>query len=84
MIVQSLSDMGFHHALQITASLATAAAAKIDRTVVAKNPAKELIDADSITLGHLGGTLLVTARFAAKGSMNEATIFTTTRRIMEG
>lgn len=51
-IVWSLSGMGFHRALQITASLATA---KIDGTVVATNPGKKPIDADSITLGHPSG-----------------------------
>ena len=76
--------MGFHHALQITASLATAAAAKIDRTVVAITPGKKPVDADSITLGHPSGTLLVTARFDAKGSVSEAAVFRAARRIMEG
>jgi 2-methylaconitate cis-trans-isomerase PrpF len=71
--------------LLIAASLATAAtgtAAKIDGMVVATNPGKKPTDADSITLGHPSGTLLVTARFDAKGSVSEATVFRTARRIM--
>jgi 2-methylaconitate cis-trans-isomerase PrpF len=83
-IVRSLSRMGFHHALQITASQATAAAAKIDKTVLATNLGKKPIDADSITRGHPSGTLLVTARFDAKGSISEAAVFMTARRIMKG
>jgi 2-methylaconitate cis-trans-isomerase PrpF len=76
--------MGFHRALQITASLTTVAAAKIDGTVVAANLSKKPIDADGITLGHPSGTLLVTAKFDAKGFVSEATVFRTARRIMEG
>ena len=83
-IVRSLSRMGFHHALRIIASQATAAAAKIDRTVLATNPGKKPIDADSITRGHPSGTLLVNARFDAKGSISEAAVFMTARRIMKG
>ena len=83
-IVRSLSGMGFHHALQITASLATAAAAKIDGAVVATNLGKKPVDANSVTLNYPGGALLVTARFDTKGSVSEATVFRTVRRIMEG
>jgi 2-methylaconitate cis-trans-isomerase PrpF len=84
LIVRSLSGLGFHRALQITASLATAAAAKIDGTVVASNVAQKPMDADGITLGHPSGTLLVTAKFDATGCVSEATVFRTARRIMEG
>ena len=37
-----------------------------------------------ITLGHPSGTLLVAAKFEAEGSVSEATVFRTARRIMEG
>ena len=39
---------------------------------------------DGITLGHPSGTLLVAAKFEAEGSVSEATVFRTARRIMEG
>jgi 2-methylaconitate cis-trans-isomerase PrpF len=84
LIIRSLSGMGFHRALQITASLATAVAAKINGTVVAANLVKKTVDADGIILGHPSGTLLVTAKFDAEGSVSEATVFRTARRIMEG
>ena len=84
LIIRSLSGMGFHRAVQITASLATAVAAKMEGTVVAANLAKKAVDADGITLGHPSGTLLVTAKFDAKGAVGEATVFRTARRIMEG
>lgn len=82
--IRSLSVMGFHRAVQITASLATAVAAKIEGTVVAANLAQNPVDADGVTLGHPSGTLLVTAKFDTKGSVSEATVFRTARRIMEG
>jgi 2-methylaconitate cis-trans-isomerase PrpF len=84
LIIRSLSGMGFHRALQITASLATAVAAKINGTVVAANIAKKPVDVEGVTLGHPSGTLLVTAKFDAQGSVSEATVFRTARRIMEG
>jgi 2-methylaconitate cis-trans-isomerase PrpF len=76
LIIRSLSGMGFHRALQITDSLATAVAAKINGTVVAANLAKKPIDPS--------GTLLLTAKFDEEGSVSEATVFRTARRIMEG
>ena len=84
LIVRSLSGMGFHRAVQITASLATAVAAKIEGTVVAANLAQTPVDTNGITLGHPSGTLLVAAKFDAEGSVREATVFRTARRVMEG
>ena len=84
LIVRSLTGLGFHRALQITAGLATAAAAKIEGTVAAMNVSKKPVDADGITLGHPSGTLLVTAKFDADGVVSEATVFRTARRLMEG
>jgi 2-methylaconitate cis-trans-isomerase PrpF len=84
LVVRSLSGMGLHRALQITASLATAVAAKTEGTLVAATLAQKPVDADGITLGHPSGTLLVAAKFEAEGSVSEATVFRTARRIMEG
>ena len=84
LVVRSLSGMSFHRALQITASLATAVAAKTEGTLVAATLAPKPVDADGITLGHPSGTLLVAAKFEADGSVSEATVFRTARRIMEG
>jgi 2-methylaconitate cis-trans-isomerase PrpF len=84
LVVRSLSGMGFHRALQITASLATAVAAKTEGTLVAATLAQSSVDADGITLGHPSGTLLVAAKFEAEGSVSEVTVFRTARRIMEG
>ena len=47
-------------------------------------PRQQLKLIERLWLGHPGGTLLVTARFAAKGSVSEATVFGTARRITEG
>ncbi len=84
LIVRSLTGMGFHRALQITAGLATAAAAKIEGTVANMNVSDKPVDKDGITLGHPSGTLLVTAKFDEDGVVSEATVFRTARRLMEG
>ena len=84
LIVRSLTGLGFHRALQITAGLATAAAAKIEGTVANMNVCKNFVDKDGITLGHPSGTLLVTAEFDEDGVVREATVFRTARRLMEG
>lgn len=84
LVIRSISGTGFHRAVQITAALATAVAAKIQGTVVAANLAKKPVNADGITLGHPSGTLLVTAKFDAEGCVSEATVFRTARRIMVG
>ena len=84
LVVRSLSGLGFHRAVQITASLAIAVAAKMNGTVVAANLAPSPVDVDGITLGHPSGTLLVTAEFGADGSVSKASVFRTARRIMEG
>jgi len=84
LIVRSISGTGLHRALQITASLATAVAARMTGTVVAANLAEKPADEGGITLGHPSGRLLVAATFDAKGSVSEAKVFRTARRIMDG
>ena len=84
LVVRSLSGLGFHRAVQITAALATAVAAKTTGTIVSANLGSNPVDVDGITLGHPSGILLVTAKFGADGSVSDAAVFRTARRIMEG
>jgi len=45
-----------------------------------EQPRWQLKLTERLRLGHPSGTLLVTARFDAKGSVSEATVFRTARR----
>jgi len=84
LVVRSLSGLGFHRAVQITAALATASAAKVEGTVVADCVTKTPVDKDSITLGHPSGTLLVNSKVDVKGNVKEASVFRTARKLMKG
>ena len=84
LLVRSISGLGLHRAVQITASLATAAAAKIKGSIVYEVVSKEPVSHSGLILGHPSGTLMVSADSDDSKHINKATVFRTARRLMEG
>ena len=84
LVVRALSVGQPHRAVPITVALALAAAANIKGSTVYQNVSSERVDVDGITLGHSSGKIMVGAKFDKGGSLTEATVFRTARRLMEG
>ena len=83
-VARVLSDRQPHRAIPLTAALCTAAAAKIEGSVVHQSLAEKLVDDESITIGHPSGRIQVNAAKAADGTIERATVYRTARRLMEG
>ena len=84
LVVRALSVGQPHRAVPITVALAVAAAANLNGSTVHQNVSSERVDPDGITLGHSSGKIMVGAKFDEHGSLTEATVFRTARRLMEG
>jgi len=84
LVVRALSVGQPHRAVPITVALATAAAANVEGSIVYANASSSRVDPDGITLGHSSGKILVGARFDDQGSLTQATVFRTARRLMDG
>lgn len=84
LVVRAISVGQPHRAVPITVALALAAASRLEGSVVNKCTAKTPVDADGVTLGHNSGKLLVSATFDKHGTVEDATVFRTARRLMEG
>ena len=83
LVVRSVSGTSFHRAVQITGALATAVACKLEGSVANEVVAKKKVNESGITLGHPSGTIMVTAKFD-EGTVKEASVFRTARRLMQG
>ncbi|KAK7207842.1 PrpF protein [Myxozyma melibiosi] len=90
-VVRAMSVGQPHRAIPITVALATAAAARLEGSVVhdalAKN--REPADKDGITIGHSSGKIVVGAKFeGGEGDeplkLAHATVYRTARRLFEG
>ncbi|KAH6679418.1 PrpF protein [Halenospora varia] len=84
LIVRALSVGQPHRAIPITVSLAIAAAANIEGSVVNRCVSSERVDPEGITLSHPTGKMVVGAEFDARGHLTNATVFRTARRLMDG
>ena len=84
MVVRALSVGQPHRAVPITVSLALAVAAKLPGSVVEKYVSKNPVDSVGVTIGHPSGKIVVNAKFDKDGSVNEAIVYRTARRLMEG
>lgn len=82
-LVRAISVGQPHRAVPITVAMAVAAASRLEGSVVNKVASKTPVDIDGVTIGHNSGRLLVGADFE-NGSVKDATVFRTARRIMEG
>lgn len=82
--VRAISVGQPHKAVPITVALSTAAAAKLQDSVVQECLSTRPVDPAGVVIGHASGKLMVGARFAQDGSLSFATVFRTARRIMEG
>lgn len=83
-LVRAISVGQPHRAVPITVAMALSVASRLEGSVVHQNTSKTPIDADGVTIGHNSGKLLVGARFDEQGTVKEATVFRTARRIMQG
>lgn len=83
-LVRAISVGQPHRAVPITVAMALAVASRLNGSTVWSNTAKDAVDPDGITIGHNSGKILVGAKFNQDGSVTDATVFRTARRIMEG
>ncbi|PVH89032.1 DUF453 domain protein [Cadophora sp. DSE1049] len=84
LVIRALSVGQPHRALPITVAMAVAAAANLEGSTAYRSVGRERVDGDGITLGHPSGKILVGASFDGEGSLTNATVFRTARRLMEG
>lgn len=83
-VVRAISVGQPHRAVPITVAMALAVASKTSESIVERHTSRKPVDPDGVTLGHNSGRILVGATFERDGTVKEATVFRTTRRIMEG
>lgn len=83
-VVRAISVGQPHQAVPITVAMALATASRIPGSTVHECVAPNPVDQDGVTLGHNSGTILVGSTFDEKGVIEEATVFRTARRLMEG
>jgi 2-methylaconitate cis-trans-isomerase PrpF len=84
LVVRAISVGQPHRAVPITVALALAVASRLEGSVVNACTSKKPVDVDGVTLGHNSGKLLVSANFDKGGTVQDATVFRTARRLMEG
>jgi len=84
LVVRFISDTQPHRAIPLTGALCTAAAAKIEGSVVQKCLGVDPVDQEMVTIGHPSGRIQVTAALDSQGDIESATVFRTARRIMDG
>ncbi|KAF1976171.1 DUF453 domain protein [Bimuria novae-zelandiae CBS 107.79] len=84
LLVRAISVGQPHRAVPITVAMAIAVASRLEGSVVKEVTSSTPVDEDGVTLGHNSGKLLVGANFDTNGTVTDATVFRTARRIMEG
>ncbi|KAH7083067.1 DUF453 domain protein [Paraphoma chrysanthemicola] len=84
LVVRALSVGQPHRAVPVTVAMALAVASKLKGSTVHRNTSSNPVDTDGITIGHNSGKILVGANFDKNGEVEDATVFRTARRIMEG
>jgi 2-methylaconitate cis-trans-isomerase PrpF len=84
LVIRSISVGQPHRAVPITVALASAVASRLEGSVVNASTSKTPVDGEGVTLGHNSGKLLVSATFDTDGTVQDATVFRTARRLMEG
>jgi 2-methylaconitate cis-trans-isomerase PrpF len=83
-LVRAISVGQPHRACPITVAMALAVASRLKGSTVNVCTSEKPVDADGVTLGHNSGKLLVGANFSKDGSVEDATVFRTARKLMEG
>lgn len=83
-IVRAISVGQPHQAVPITVAMALATASRLPGSTVNECVASTPVDPDGVTLGHNSGKILVGSTFDEKGVIEEAIVFRTARRLMEG
>ncbi|PSN74041.1 DUF453 domain protein [Corynespora cassiicola Philippines] len=83
-LVRAISVGQPHRAVPITVAMALAVASRLPGSTVYRNTSKTPVDQDGVTIGHNSGKLLVGANFDENGTVKDATVFRTARRLMEG
>lgn len=83
-VVRAISVGQPHQAVPITVAMALATASRLPGSTVNECVASSPVDKDGVTLGHNSGKILVGSTFDEQGVIEEATVFRTARRLMEG
>lgn len=84
LVVRALSVGQPHRAVPLTVAMALAVASRLAGSTVNRCTSRDQIDASGITIGHNSGKVLVGANFDSDGQVEDATVFRTARRIMQG
>ncbi|KAG0651246.1 3-methylitaconate delta-isomerase [Hyphodiscus hymeniophilus] len=84
LVVRALSVGQPHKAVPITVAMAIAAAANLAGSTVHASVSSSRVDPDGITLGHSSGNIMVGSKFDRQGTLTQATVFRTARRLMDG
>lgn len=84
LLVRAISVGQPHRAVPITVAMALAPASRLEGSTVHRNTSQQSVDPDGIIIGHNSGKILVGANFDKNGQVEDATVFRTARRIMEG
>lgn len=85
LVVRAMSDGMPHRATPLSLALCTAVAAKLEGSVVADLVRQQPVDeAKGITIGHPSGKVVVSCDFDEKGTVREARVVRTARKLFEG
>lgn len=83
-VVRAISVGQPHQAVPMTVAMALATASRLPGSTVNECVESTPADPDGVTLGHNSGKILVGSTFDGKGVIEEAIVFRTARRLMEG
>lgn len=83
-IVRAISVGQPHQAVPMTVAMALATASRLPGSTVNDCVSSAPVDPDGVTLGHNSGKILVGSTFDDQGVIEEAIVFRTARRLMEG
>jgi 2-methylaconitate cis-trans-isomerase PrpF len=84
LVVRAISVGQPHRAVPVTVAMALAVASQLPGSLVYKNTKRPSVDSSGVTIGHNSGRLLVGANFDNDNQVKAATVFRTSRRIMDG
>lgn len=83
-VIRFISDEQPHRAIPLTGALCTAAAAKVEGSIVHQHLANQPVQKGMVTIGHSSGRIQVDAAMDERGDITSASVFRTARRVMEG
>lgn len=83
-IIRIISDRQPHRAIPLTATVCSAAAAKMKGSIVEQCLKQPAVKLGVLTIGHSSGTIPAVASVSSEGDVESVIVFRTARRLMEG